>query len=134
MCWGYKAPDIVYTGPSEEDIAANQKSLDDFQQRITDQQSLFQEQLQAQIDQANQDTADLQERYANEAAAAAAASAAQQTTAYATTVQQAELPDSAQTTAAKTKKKTTDKTLKIARAASPAMAGAGLNIASGGYS
>tara|TARA_B100000965_G_scaffold353410_1_gene329238 strand:- start:1168 stop:1572 length:405 start_codon:yes stop_codon:yes gene_type:complete len=134
MCWGVKQPEIVYSGPSEEDIAANQKSLDDFQQQITDQQSQFQQQLQAQIDLANQDTADLQERYANEAAAAAAASAAQQTTAYATTVQQAELPDSAQTTAAKTKKKTTDKTLKIARAASPSIAGAGLNIASGGYS
>ena len=132
MCFGVKAPDIVYSGPSQADIDANQASLDAFQQQISDQQAQFQTQLQAQIDQANQDTADLKDRLANEATAAAAAAAAQQTEAYATTVQQTDLPESAQTTAAKTKKKTGSKTLKIARAAAPA--GAGLNISGGGYS
>ena len=134
MCFGVKTPDIVYSGPSQEDIDANQASLDAFQQQISDQQTQFQTQLQAQIDQANQDTADLKDRLANEATAAAAAAAAQQTEAYATTVQQTDLPESAQTTAAKTKKKTGSKTLKIARAAAPASAGAGLNISGGGYS
>ena len=133
MCFGSKAPNIVYQGPSQEDIDANQASLDLFQQQISDQQSQFQTQLQAQIDQANQDTADLQERLANEATAAAAAAAAQQTAAYATTVQETEMPEGAQTTAARTKKKTGTRTLKIGKAAAPASAGAGLNISGGSY-
>ena len=133
MCWGVKTPDIVYSGPSQEDIDANQASLDAFQQQISDQQTQFQTQLQAQIDQANQDTADLQERLANEATAAAAAAAAQQTATYATTVQETEMPEGAQTTAARTKKKTGTKTLKIGKAAAPASAGAGLNISGGNY-
>ena len=133
MCFGAKAPNIVYQGPSQEDIDANQASLDLFQQQISDQQSQFQTQLQQQIDQANQDTADLQERLANEATAAAAAAAAQQNTAYATTVQETEMPKGAQTTAARTKKKTGTKTLKIGKAAAPASAGAGLNISGGNY-
>ena len=133
MCFGAKAPNIVYQGPSQSDIDANQASLDLFQQQISDQQAQFQTQLQQQIDQANQDTADLQERLANEATAAAAAAAAQQTTAYATTVQETEMPEGAQTTAARTKKKTGTKTLKIGKAAAPASAGAGLNISGGNY-
>ena len=133
MCFGAKAPNIVYQGPSQEDIDANKASLDAFQQQISDQQSQFQSQLQAQIDQANQDTEDLQARLASEATAAAAASAAQQNTAYATTVQETAMPEGAQTTAARTKKKTGTKTLKIGKSAAPAAAGAGLNISSGGY-
>ena len=133
MCFGAKAPNIVYQGPSQEDIDANQASLDAFQQQISEQQAQFQTQLQQQIDQANQDTADLQERLANEATAAAAAAAAQQTAAYATTVQETEMPEGAQTTAARTKKKTGTKTLKIGKAAAPASAGAGLNISGGNY-
>ena len=133
MCFGAKAPNIVYQGPSQEDIDANKASLDAFQQQITDQQGQFQSQLQAQIDQANKDTEDLQARLASEATAAAAASAAQQNTAYATTVQETAMPEGAQTTAARTKKKTGTKTLKIGKSAAPAAAGAGLNISSGGY-
>ena len=133
MCFGIKAPDIKYQGPSQGDIDANQASLDLFQQQISDQQSQFQTQLQAQIDQANQDTEDLQARLASEATAAAAASAAQQNTAYATTVQETAMPEGSQTTAARTKKKTGTKTLKIGKSAAPAAAGAGLNISSGGY-
>ena len=132
MCFGGpKMPNIVYQGPSEEDIAANKASLDAFQQQITDQQAQFQSQLTAQIDAANQETADLQERLAAEASSAAAA---QQTTAYATNVQESQLPDNAQTTAAKPKKSKQTRTLKISKAAAPTSAGAGLNISSGGYS
>tara|TARA_R100001594_G_scaffold29555_1_gene55022 strand:- start:1625 stop:2032 length:408 start_codon:yes stop_codon:yes gene_type:complete len=135
MCFGGpKMPNIVYQGPSEEDIAANKASLDAFQQQITDQQAQFQSQLTAQIDAANQETADLQERLAAEASSAAAAAAAQQTTAYATNVQESQLPDNAQTTAAKPKKSKQTRTLKISKAAAPTSAGAGLNISSGGYS
>ena len=79
MCFGSpKAPNIVYQGPSEEEIAANQASLDAFQQQMQTQQEAFQTQLQSQIDAANAQTAQLQEQLGNEQAAAAAAAAAQQ--------------------------------------------------------
>ena len=135
MCLGRsRSPNIIYQGPSQADIDANAASLAAFQQTITDQQSQFQNQLQQQIDKANQDTEDLQTRLAREATAAAAASAAQQNTAYATTVQESDLPDSAQTTAARRKKKTGTGTLKIGRSgAAQAVAGAGLNISGGSY-
>lgn len=92
------------------------------------QQTAFQAQLQSQIDQANQDTADLQKRYENEASAAAAASAAQQTTAYSINASQSEAPEAAQTTAAVAKKKKPQSNLRISRAALPTSEGSGLNI------
>ena len=129
MCFGSpKAPNIVYRGPSEEEIAANQASLDAFQQQMTTQQETFQAQLQSQIDAANAQTAQLQEQLGNEQAAAAAAAAAQQASTYATTTQQAEMPKNAQTTAAKPKKDKPVKTLKINRSLMAASEGAGLNI------
>ena len=129
MCFGSpKAPNIVYQGPSEEEIAANQASLDAFQQQMTPQQEAFPTQLQAQIDAANAQTAQLQEQLGNEQAAAAAAAAAQQASTYATTTQQAEVPETAQTTAARPKKKPQVKTLKINKSLMAASEGAGLNI------
>ena len=129
MCFGSpKAPNIVYQGPSEEEIAANQASLDAFQQQMTTQQETFQAQLQSQIDAANAQTAQLQEQLGNEQAAAAAAAAAQQASTYATTTQQAEMPKNAQTTAAKPKKDKPVKTLKINKSLMAASEGAGLNI------
>jgi len=129
MCFGSPAaPNIVYKGPSEEEIAANQASLDAFQQQMTTQQETFQAQLQSQIDAANAQTAQLQEQLGNEQAAAAAAAAAQQASTYATTTQQAEMPKNAQTTAAKPKKDKPVKTLKINKSLMAASEGAGLNI------
>lgn len=131
MCFGGsqpQAPNIVYQGPSDADIAANQAALDQYRAQIGEQQMAFQTQLQSQIDQANQQTADLQKRYDNEAAAAAASSAAQQTGAYAVTATQTESPAAAQTTAATTKKKNPQTNLRISRAALPTTEGAGLNI------
>lgn len=131
MCFGggqAQAPQIVYQGPSDADIAANQAALDQYKNQISTQQSAFQSQLQAQIDQANQETADLQTRFENEAAAAAAAAAAQQTGAYAVTATQSESPVTAQTTAATTKKKNPKSSLRISRAALPSTEGSGLNI------
>ena len=131
MCLGSsqpQAPNIVYQGPSEADIAANQASLDQYRVQVGEQQAAFQSQLQTQIDQANKQTADLQQRYENEASAAAAASAAEQTGVYAVTASQSEAPQAAQTTVAKTKKKNPQTNLRISRAALPATEGAGLNI------
>ena len=129
MCFGSpKAPDIIYKGPSEEDIAANQASLDAFREQMTMQQEAFQTQLQSQIEAANLQTEELRNQLSSEQAAAAAAAAAQQTSTYVTTQQQAELPKNAQTTAAKPKKNKPTRTLKINRSLMAASEGAGLNI------
>ena len=129
MCGGRpQAPQIVYQGPSAEDLAASQASLDLYRQQMTDQQSAFKTQLQMQIDKANQETTDLQSKYATDSAAASAATAAQQTGAYAATAMQTDAPVNAATTAAVMKKDKPKNNLKIATAATPAAAGTGLNI------
>lgn len=130
MCFGGspQAPEVVYRGPSDADIQRNRDSLNQYQTTMQKQQADFQSQLQSQIDKANQDTADLQKRYENEAAAAAAASAAQQTSTYAISASQSEAPQTAQTTAAVVKKKKPDSNLKISMAGTPSAAGTGLNI------
>jgi len=130
MCFGGspQAPQIVYQGPSQADLDAGQASLDLYKQQMTDQQSTFKTQLQAQIDKANKDTTELQSKLSSESAAASAASAAQQTGAYAATATQTEVPVNAATTAAVMKKEKPKNNLKIASAATPASAGTGLNI------
>lgn len=129
MCGGGpQAPDIVYSGPSQSDIDRNNEALAAYRSQMEQQQTAFQSQLQSQIDRANQETADLQKRYENEAAAAAAASAAQQTQAYAVSATQSEAPEAVQTTAATAKKKAPRNNLRISRAALPAAEGSGLNI------
>ena len=130
MCFGgnIKTPEIVYQGPSEEDIANNQKALDDYETRITQQQTDFDTKLQEQIDLANAETASLKDRLAKDSAAANAAMAAQQTGAYATTAQVTEgEAEGSQTTAAVTKKKKEKSNLRINRAGLVASAGAGTN-------
>ena len=130
MCFGrnIEMPQIIYQGPSDEDLAANQKALDDYEARITQQQTDFDTQLQAQIDAANAETAALKDRLEKESAAANAAIAAQQTGAYAASAQMSEgTPEGSQTTAAVTKKKKPKSNLKINRAGLVASAGAGTN-------
>jgi len=130
MCFGAapQAPNIVYQGPSQEEIAANQASLDTYKNQMTQQQDLFSKQLQTQIDAANKETTDLKARYDQEAAAAAAAAASQQAGAYAATATQSEAPGTAQTTAAVMKKDKPKSNLRISTAGTPASAGTGLNI------
>jgi hypothetical protein len=128
MCFGApKQPNIVYQGPSAEDLAVGQASLDQYKQQMADQQSAFKTQLQQQIDAANQETADIKSKYDQEAAAAAAAAAAQQTGSYAVTASQSAVTDG-QTTAAVTKKEKPKNSLKISTGGTAAAAGAGLNI------
>ena len=128
MCFGGpKQPNIVYQGPSAEELAASQKSLDLYKQQMTDQQSAFKTQLQQQIDAANKETADIKSKYDQEAAAAAAAAAAQQAGSYAVTATQSDATG-AQTTAAVTKKQKPNNNLRISTGGTPATAGTGLNI------
>ena len=66
MCLGGQrpqAPQVVYQGPSEEDIRRNQQNLADFQRRMTDQQAEFENTLQAFIDDSDQEIADLESTY-----------------------------------------------------------------------
>ena len=142
MCFGYSAPKppkVEYVGPSEEDIAANQAALDEYQTQLNTQQEQFQTQLQGQIDAANAETQALQDQLeqqqkdmeAEMAAANAAAQAqagAQQTAQYAITASQSDPGEGAQTTSAVEKKKKPKSTLRIARNALQATAGTGLNI------
>ena len=129
MCFGApKAPEIVYQGPSQEDIDANQAALDQFQADSEASNQAFMNQMQTQIDAANAEMAALEEKFANEQAAAQAAAAAMQTEAYATTASMTEIPEGAQTTETIKKKKLPKSTLKIARNALPSSGGTGLNI------
>ena len=128
MCMGgAKAPNIVYQGPSQEDIAANQAALDQYKSQMADQQNAFKTQLQQQIDAANKETADIKSKYDQEAAAASAAAAAQQAGSYAVTATQSEA-SGAQTTAAVTKKEKPKSSLRISTGELASTAGTGLNI------
>ena len=130
MCFGSapQAPNIVYQGPSQAEIAANQASLDAYKTQMTQQQGMFSAQLQSQIDAANKETTDLRSKYDQDAAAAAAAAASQQTGAYAASATESEAPTTAQTTAAVMKKEKPKSNLRISTAGTPAAAGSGLNI------
>lgn len=148
MCFGGsapKAPEIKYVGPSEDDIRRQEESLATFQQQIADQQAATAATIQAQIDDANKRTAEIQSRYDDELAAAAAETSAAEAAAaeaakaaeaanatytpvgaYGVTASQSEATTAQTTTAIKPKKKPKS-TLKISPSA-VAQAGSGLNI------
>lgn len=153
MCFGGRQqavqPQIIYQGPSQADIDANRASLEQYRTLMGEQQSVFQKQLQAQIDAAAKDTEDLRAQLsqelaavqsqasgataaakgqaASDIAAAGAAGAMQQVGAYSVGATESS-PEMAQTTAAVAKKEKPVKSLKISTAALPSSSGAGLNI------
>ena len=127
MCLGQpQAPEVVYRGPSDADIAANQASLDQYQTQINEQQASFQAQLQEQIDSATAETAQLKADF--DAETAAASQSAANKSAYTVTTQETEIPEGAQTTAAVTKKKKPKANLKISTAGTANSAGSGVNL------
>ena len=129
MCFGApKAPEIVYQGPSQEDIDANNQALEDFKTQTAESNQAFMDNMQVQIDKANKEMEQLQSKFEAEQSAAQAAAAAMQTEAYATTASMTEIPEGAQTTETIKKKKLPKSTLKIARNALPSSGGTGLNI------
>lgn len=129
MCFGSspQAPQIVYQGPSAEEIERNRMALEQYRQQSMTQQKAFADQLQQQIDQANTQMGKERTRLAQEEQAAMADMAARQTGAYAVTATQSEPMAAETTTAAKPKEKTRN-SLKIGRGAMAASSGAGLNI------
>ena len=129
MCFGsVKTPEIVYQGPSQEDIDANNKALEDFRAETEASNQLFLDNMQTQIDKANTEMEELQSQFAAEQSAAQSAAAAMQTEAYATTASMTDFPEGAQTTETIKKKKLPKSTLKIARNALPSSGGTGLNM------
>jgi len=79
MCFGNnqpQQPQIVYQGPSQADIDANKLALDNYAADIAKSQEDFQDDLQAQIDEANAATAALEDRFADDLTDANTAAAA----------------------------------------------------------
>jgi hypothetical protein len=123
-----KAPNIVYQGPSEEDIAANQAQLEAFQTASLKQQEDFASALQVQIDEANARADQTRQRIEDERAASMAELGAQQTSAYAINTKDI-TPENAKVTKPIKKKKDERKsTLKISTGSVAQKAGTGLNV------
>jgi hypothetical protein len=124
-----KAPQIVYQGPSQEDIAANQSRLDSYKQMMTTQQDSFAKQLQAQIDAASSKTESTKKELESLLAQNSAAASNQQTTTYAVATSATGDPEGAQTASGFEQKQKPKTSLKITPGgATAASAGTGLNI------
>lgn len=121
------APQVVYQGPSQEDINANQQALEQYRQQSMAQQQQFSQALQKQIDDANVQAEKQRQMLEQERAAATSEMAAQQQGAYAATVQTVQAENAVTTAAPKPKDKNKG-TLKIAPGATAMSAGTGLNI------
>ena len=130
MCFGGspQAPNIVYQGPSEDDIAANKAQLDAFEAASLRQQEDFASALQVQIDEANTKAEQTRQRIEDERAASLANIGAQQTSAYAINTKDI-TPENAKVTKPIKKKKDDRKsTLKISTGSVAQKAGTGLNV------
>ena len=130
MCFGGspKAPNIVYQGPSEEDIAANKAQLDAFEAQSLRQQEDFASALQVQIDEANAKAEETRQRIEDERAASMANLGAQQTSAYAISTQDIAPEDAKVTKPIKKKKDERKSSLKISTGSVAQKAGTGLNV------
>jgi hypothetical protein len=121
------APQVVYQGPSQADIDANNAALDAYRQQSTAQQQQFSAALQKQIDDANAMAEKQRLQLEQDRAQAAAEMAAQQQAAYAVTTTTAE-PQGALTTEPARAKDKAKGALKIAPGATAMSQGTGLNI------
>lgn len=121
-----QAPQIVYQGPSKEDVEASKKSLEEFRTSMQQKMSDFNAGIQKQIDEANTKTADIRSQIDQQTATAQAGIAAQQN-AYAVTTETA-MPDDALVTEAVKPKDKNKSSLKIGSGTTELSQGAGLNI------
>lgn len=125
MCFSRpQPPQIVYQGPSQEDIARQNESMQAYQAQLATQQKAMTDQLQLQIERANAEA----QRQREELAAEQAATVARQQSTYTVTAAQSEPPAAAMTTTAAKPKEKPRTGLKIAPGSTPAGSGAGLNI------
>lgn len=121
------APQIVYQGPSETDVAASKASLEKFRADMATQMQTFNDAIQKQIDDANIKAADTRSKIEQERAAALAEMGAQQQGAYATAVETV-TPEDAQVTETIKPKEKSKASLKIGSGTTTLSQGAGLNI------
>ena len=149
MCIGQQqqpqAPQIIYRGPSEEDLQRDKEALDKFTSDLTAQNDAFQADFQDQLDEGNEALAALTEKFNDNAASLTAAgekdakaaqaqggamvSAANATQNAAYTVETAtETLDDSQTTEEIQKKEKKKPNLTISTAGTSSEKGAGVNL------
>lgn len=128
MCFGgSSAPQIVYSGPSAQDIEQQNQQLQLYMQQSATQQQQFAQSLQQQIDEANAESERQRQQLDRERQAASADMTAQQQSAYAVTATTTEPVGAMTTEAPKVKEKRRD-TLRITPGSVQTTAGTGLNI------
>tara|TARA_R100001594_G_scaffold108650_1_gene143384 strand:+ start:97 stop:495 length:399 start_codon:yes stop_codon:yes gene_type:complete len=129
MCFGSpKAPNIVYQGPSAEDVAASTAALEDFKTTTAANTKTFQDSINAQITAAQASTQSLMDQLADtQANSGAGVDNIINDAPYAVVTEDNVTPEDAQTTAAISKKKKKPSTLKIATGGLSASAGTGVN-------
>ena len=123
-----KAPEIVYQGPSDEDVAASTAALEDFKTTTAANTAAFQTSINEQITAAQASTQTLMDQLADtQANSGAGVDNIINDAPYAVTTEDNVTPEDAQTTAAISKKKKKPSTLKIATGGLSASAGTGVN-------
>jgi len=123
-----KAPEIVYQGPSDEDVAASTAALEDFKTTTAANTKTFQDSINAQITAAQESTASLMASLADtKATSGAGVENIINDAPYAVVTEDNVTPEDAQTTAAISKKKKKPSTLKISTGGLSASAGTGVN-------
>jgi len=123
-----KAPEIVYQGPSDEDVAASTAALEDFKTTTAANTAAFQTSINEQITAAQASTQSLMAQLADtQANSGAGVDNIINDAPYAVTTEDNVTPEDAQTTAAISKKKKKPSTLKIATGGLSASAGTGVN-------
>ncbi len=134
MCFGSRPepPQVVYQGPSKEDIARQEAAMESYRQQAAQQQKLLADQLQQQIDEANSRLVEEKMRLSDEQALAArsADQSNRELGSYAVQASRESPPaaSAAKTTSAPKVKERPRTGLKIAPGATAASAGTGLNI------
>ena len=129
MCFGKpKAPNIVYQGPSAEDVAASNAALDTFRETTAANTLAFQTSINNQITSAQESTSSLMEQLTStQANSGAGVENIVNDAPYAITTEDNVTPEDAQTTAAISKKKKKPSTLKISAGGLSASTGTGVN-------
>ena len=129
MCFGSpKAPNIIYQGPSDEDVAASTAALEDFKTTTAANTAAFQPSINEQITAAQESTASLMASLADtKATSGAGVENIINDAPYAVVTEDNVTPEDAQTTEAISKKKKKPSTLKISAGGLQASTGTGVN-------
>ena len=129
MCFGSpKQPNIVYQGPSADDVAASNAALDAFRTTTAENTAAFQTSINEQITAAQESTASLMEQLTStQANSGAGVENIINDAPYAITTEDNVTPEDGQTTAQIQKKNKKPSTLKISAGGLSASTGTGVN-------